>query len=63
MPGKVLALLVEDGQEVQAGQGVLIVEAMKMENEMKAPRAGTVRKLCVQAGEPVESGAALFILE
>jgi biotin carboxyl carrier protein len=63
MPGKVVALLATVGQEVESGQGLLIVEAMKMENEITAPRAGRVTAIHVKQGEPVESGATLLTLE
>ncbi len=59
MPGRVVALLVEEGQEVEAGQGLLVLEAMKMENEIQAEYAGTVHRIMVEAGEPVEGGQAL----
>jgi biotin carboxyl carrier protein len=63
MPGKVVAVLVEEGQEVTAGQGLVVVEAMKMENEIKAPRAGKVKHLKVEAGAAIESGVALCVIE
>src|SRR5256885_2049822 len=59
MPGKIAALLVEEGQEVRSGQGVLVVEAMKMENELLAPKDGRVTRIRVRPGETVEAGAAL----
>lgn len=63
MPGKVVAVLVEEGQPVAEGEGLLIVEAMKMENEIKAPRAGVVSRLTVQAGDELEKGAALLHID
>ena len=63
MPGRVVKLLVEEGQEVAEGQGLLVLEAMKMENEVAAPRAGVVRKLPVSAGEAVEGGQLLALIE
>jgi biotin carboxyl carrier protein len=63
MPGRVVRLLVEEGQEVEAGQGVLVLEAMKMENEVAAPRAGTVSTLKVAQGETVETGQMLAVVE
>jgi biotin carboxyl carrier protein len=63
MPGKVVALLAAEGEAVEAGQGLLVVEAMKMENEITAPRAGRVAAIKVKQGEPVESGALLLVLE
>ena len=61
MPGKVTRVLVKVGDEVQEGQGLLVVEAMKMENELKAPQAGTVRELTVAEGQNVDSGAQLLV--
>jgi biotin carboxyl carrier protein len=59
MPGKVVAVLVAAGATVERGQGLLVIEAMKMENEIAAPRAGTVAELRVQPGQAVESGELL----
>jgi len=63
MPGKITALLVKEGQDVRSGQGVVVVEAMKMENELPAPKDGRVSRIRVQPGETVEAGAALFTVE
>jgi biotin carboxyl carrier protein len=63
MPGKVVAVLAAEGQDVQQGQGLLVVEAMKMENEITAPRAGKLIGLKVRQGEAVEAGALLATLE
>jgi biotin carboxyl carrier protein len=63
MPGKVVKVLCSAGQAVKAGQGVVVVEAMKMENELKAPRDGTVKALAVKEGQPVDAGQALVTLE
>ena len=60
MPGKVVAVLVEEGVEVRAGDGVVVLEAMKMENEIQAEVDGVVAKIHVEAGQPVEGGDALF---
>jgi biotin carboxyl carrier protein len=60
MPGKVTALLVKEGEEVRLGQGVVVVEAMKMENELPAPKDGRVTRIQVRPGETVEAGAPLF---
>ena len=60
MPGRVVAVLVEEGAEVAAGQGVVVVEAMKMENEIAAEHAGTVARLHVEPGQAVEGGDPLF---
>ena len=63
MPGKVVDVLVGAGDEVEKDQGVLIVEAMKMENEIRAAVAGTVKAVHVTAGQAVESGELLLELE
>lgn len=63
MPGRVVRLLVEKGSSVAKGKGLLILEAMKMENEITAPRDGVVSDILVEAGQTVESGADLVILE
>ena len=63
MPGKVVRLLVADGDSVQAGQGIAVVEAMKMQNEMKAPRSGRVAALAVHEGDTVGAGAVLAVIE
>lgn len=63
MPGKIVAVLVKEDQQVEAGQGLIVVEAMKMENELRAPRAGTVKKLTAEVGAAVENGASLCIVE
>jgi biotin carboxyl carrier protein len=63
MPGMVVDVLVEEGQEVEEGQGLLVVEAMKMENELKAPKAGVIKNLKATKGEAVDSGVALCVIE
>ena len=63
MPGRVVRLLAEAGQEVEAGQGLLVLEAMKMENEVASPRAGTVSAVKVAQGETVETGQILAVVE
>ena len=63
MPGKIAALLVGEGQAVRSGQGVIVVEAMKMENELLAPKDGRVTRIRVRPGDTVEAGAALFTVE
>jgi len=59
----VLSVSVAEGDEVQAGQLLCIVEAMKMENEIHAHRAGTVSQLSVEPGQPVSSGQVICIVE
>ncbi|HEY3582293.1 MAG TPA: biotin/lipoyl-containing protein [Pyrinomonadaceae bacterium] len=63
MPGKVVRVQVEAGATVEKGAGVIVVEAMKMQNEMKAPRAGVVVTLNVQPGDTVNAGDVLVVLE
>jgi pyruvate carboxylase subunit B len=63
MPGLILKVEVEVGQAVKAGQGVVVVEAMKMENELKAPADGVVARIEVQPGQTVDKGATLLVLE
>ena len=63
MPGRVVRVLVEPGDEVSARQGVVVVEAMKMENELRAPRAGRVKEVSVAAGMSVEAGRILAVIE
>jgi biotin carboxyl carrier protein len=63
MPGKVVKVLVAQGQEVSEGQGLIVVEAMKMENELKSPKAGKVTELFVKEGSTVENNAKLMVVE
>jgi acetyl/propionyl-CoA carboxylase alpha subunit len=63
MPGRVVSLLVKAGDEVAANQGVIVVEAMKMENELKSPKAGKVIEVKVAAGQTVEKGELLVVIE
>jgi len=62
MPGRVVRVLVGPGDTVEAGQGLVVVEAMKMENELRAPRAGQVQQIAVREGQPVEAGALLVVV-
>ena len=59
MPGKVIRLLVKPGDKVEAGQGLLVVEAMKMQNEVKSPKTGTVEKLLAKESQAVNAGDIL----
>lgn len=63
MPGRVVKVLVAPDAEVQADQPVVVVEAMKMENELRAPKAGKVLKVSVQAGDRVEAGTILLEID
>jgi pyruvate carboxylase subunit B len=63
MPGRIRAILVPEGETVRNGQGVVVVEAMKMENEIPAPKDGRVSRVRVRPGDTVEAGAALFTVE
>jgi len=63
MPGKIVRVLVAAGDAVEAGQGLVVVEAMKMENEIASPRSGKVKEVAVTPGVTVESGAKLIVLE
>jgi biotin carboxyl carrier protein len=63
MPGKIVRLLVAEGDTVAAGQGLLVMEAMKMQNEMKAPKAGQVAALTAREGATVAAGEVLAAIE
>jgi biotin carboxyl carrier protein len=63
MPGKVVRLLVREGDAVEPGAGVAVVEAMKMQNEIKSPKKGTVQKVLVSEGAAVNAGDGLVIVE
>nr|WP_240475478.1 biotin/lipoyl-containing protein [Vulgatibacter incomptus] len=63
MPGKVVKYLVAVGEEVAEGQGLVVVEAMKMENELKSPKSGVVKEVFAKEGASVESGAKLVVVE
>jgi len=63
MSGKVVRVIVSEGEEVEAGAGVIVVEAMKMQNEIKSPKKGTVRKLTAQEGATVNAGETLAVVE
>ena len=63
MPGKVVRILAAAGNEVEAGQPVIVIEAMKMQNELKAPKKGKIQKVLVGEGAAVNAGDALVIVE
>jgi len=63
MPGKIVRVLVSEGAAVEVGAGVLVVEAMKMQNEIKSPKKGTIQKILVGAGAAVNAGDVLAIVE
>jgi biotin carboxyl carrier protein len=63
MPGRITRVLVKAGDTVSARQGLVVVEAMKMENELRAPRAGTVVEVRATAGAPVEANTVLIVIE
>jgi biotin carboxyl carrier protein len=63
MPGRVVKVLVQEGDEVQEGQGIIVLEAMKMENEVGAPRAGAVTSVKVQEGQALETGSPIAVIE
>ena len=63
MPGKVVRLLVTEKAEVEVGQGIVVVEAMKMQNEIKSPKKGIVQKLIAAEGANVNAGDVLAIVE
>jgi len=62
MPGKVVRVLVKAGDEVEAGQGLVVVEAMKMQNEIRSPKTGKVERLQVKEGQPVNAGELLCVV-
>ena len=63
MPGKVVRILAAPGAEIEAGAGVLVVEAMKMQNEVRSPKTGTIQKILVSTGAAVNAGDVLAIVE
>jgi biotin carboxyl carrier protein len=62
MPGKVVRVLVAPGQHIEAGQGLFVVEAMKMQNEIGSPKTGTVERLLAKEGQSVEAGEVLAVV-
>lgn len=63
MPGKVVRVLVEAGASIEKGAGIVVVEAMKMQNEMKSPREGVVVSIKVKAGDTVNAGDVMAVIE
>lgn len=63
MPGRIVRILVKAGEPVEAQQGLIVVEAMKMQNELKAPRSGNVTRIVVEVGATVQAGDVLLIIE
>jgi biotin carboxyl carrier protein len=63
MPGRILRVLVAVGERVTAQQAVIIVEAMKMENELRSPKDGVVKEVAVTAGAAVDAGTVLVVIE
>ncbi len=63
MPGRVVKVFVEEGSKVKEGQPILVLEAMKMQNEIKSPRSGIIITINPKAGDSVESGSLLFSVE
>jgi biotin carboxyl carrier protein len=63
MPGKIVRIMAAPGDTVEAGQGIMVVEAMKMQNELKAPRAGKVTSVHVKENDSVNAGAVLASIE
>jgi biotin carboxyl carrier protein len=62
MPGKVVRLLVKEGDRIEAGQGLLVVEAMKMQNEIRSPKSGVVERVLAKEGQPVNAGDVLCVV-
>jgi acetyl/propionyl-CoA carboxylase alpha subunit len=63
MPGRVVRVLVEAGEDVEEGQAVVVIEAMKMQNELKSPKAGRVARVLIGVGDAVGSGDVLVVVE
>ena len=63
MPGKVVRIISAEGTQVEAGQGVIVIEAMKMQNELKSPKSGVVKKILTAEGATVNAGDALAEIE
>ena len=63
MPGKIVRVLAPEGSTVEAGQGIIVVEAMKMQNELKSPKSGVVKRVLASEGDAVNAGDTLVIVE
>ena len=63
MPGKVVRILLQEGARVEAGQGILVIEAMKMQNEIKSPKAGRIQRVMVNDGDALNAGDVVAIVE
>lgn len=63
MPGKVVRIIATEGTAVEAGQGVIVIEAMKMQNELKSPKSGVIKKIMAAEGATVNAGDALAEIE
>lgn len=63
MPGRIVRILVQVGDHIEAQQGLIVVEAMKMQNELKAPKAGSVARIVVEVGATVKAGDVLLVIE
>ena len=62
MPGKIVSVLAAQGQKVEAGQGLMVIEAMKMQNEIRSPKSGTVERLLAKEGQTVSAGEILAVI-
>jgi biotin carboxyl carrier protein len=62
MPGKIIVLLMKAGDTVEAGQGIVVMEAMKMQNEIRSPKSGKIQRLLVTEGQTVNTGEVVAIV-
>jgi pyruvate carboxylase subunit B len=63
MPGKIVRIMVAENDEVKTGQGIIVMEAMKMQNELKSPKDGKVQKILTSEGSTVNPGDTLAVIE
>ena len=63
MPGRIVRILAKPGDTVELRQPVIVIEALKMENELRAPKAGTIKEVAVETGASVEAGRLLVVIE